>query len=569
MKSFGDRGSSRVEILELTLGDPESLKQEIDALNELAWEFRVHQVERAYELSEKAGELSQTDEFLKQHYVDGLAESLANQAFLDTYAGRLDLGVSKCLQALAMLHDTHSRVEIKVWFVLGWNSYFLGNYPAALEDGLKALNLAREFGDQLHEAWALDALASFHGITFDFEAAVPLHQQALEIFRELNESLGEMRTLNNLAVTLNELKQYDSALRAGYRSLELAEKYGLGMDVQNNACTLADILINMEKLNDAENILRESIARTGGAGINIAQVYLLERQGRIRLLRNDVSGAELFVLKALELANRLEQRAEEAQCHNTLSSIYEHFGFHSKALEHYKNFHKLTNVIQGEQAAKRLSVLKITYQVEAAQRDAEIYRLEALSLHRQMDEQRQLQSLLEHQSRIDPLTDLHNRRYFDERLPKEYSRHSRSGAEISLLILDVDHFKKFNDTYGHVQGDECLQKVAAVIKECLFRPPDVAARYGGEEFVCLLPETNQQGAMRVAENIREGVLKLAVPHADSSAAQVVTVSVGVVTALCFKGGDARNLVIKADEQLYKAKSGGRNRVEVIWLDLGK
>ena len=562
MKAIGNRGSNRVEILKLTLSDPESRKQEIDALNELAWEYRIYQMERAYELSKKAGVMSQAGEFLNQHYIEGLSESLVTQAFLDTYAGNLDAAVSKCLQSLALLHEMHTHIEIKVWFTLAWNSYFLGNYPTALEDGLKALKLAREFGDRLHEAWVLDALASFHGITGDFEAAIPLHEQALAIFKDLDESIGELRTLNNLAVTLNELKRYENALQAGYKSLKLAEKFGLVMDVQNNSCTIADTLINMRKLETADEILRDAIARSVGNESFITQVYLLERQGRIRLLKKDLSSAEAFLFKALNLAKKLEQRAEEALCHKALSEIYEAMAQDAKALLHYKIFHGLSDEIQGKKAREHLAVLKITHQVESAQRDADIYRLEALELQRKMDEQRQIQSVLEHQNTIDSLTELHNRRYFDDRFPKEYSRHSRSGAELSLLILDVDHFKNFNDTYGHVRGDACLQMVAAVIRSSISRPPDIAVRYGGEEFVCLLPETSQKGAVQVAENIRQGVMDLNIPHEKSSAAQVVTISVGVLTTHCYKDGAAMDLLIRADEELYKAKSKGRNRVEV-------
>jgi diguanylate cyclase (GGDEF)-like protein len=134
--------------------------------------------------------------------------------------------------------------------------------------------------------------------------------------------------------------------------------------------------------------------------------------------------------------------------------------------------------------------------------------------------------------------------------------------------LDVDHFKNFNDTYGHVRGDECLQKVAAVIHDSISRPPDIAARYGGEEFICLLPETNHNGALQVAENIRLGVIQLGIPHVKSMAGDVVTISIGVVTAQCFKDGLITDLIVKADQQLYKAKSQGRNRVEAIWLGPG-
>lgn len=161
----------------------------------------------------------------------------------------------------------------------------------------------------------------------------------------------------------------------------------------------------------------------------------------------------------------------------------------------------------------------------------------------------------------DGLTGLANRRRFDEMLAQEYARHTRSGAELSLIMLDVDHFKAYNDTYGHVSGDDCLRQIAGVIDGAIVRVSDMAARYGGEEFVCVLPETDQNGARTIAEKIRLGIIALAIPHSGSSAASHVTASLGVVTARCFPEKSPLNIVAQADEQLYKAKSGGRNRIE--------
>ncbi|MCK9389074.1 MAG: diguanylate cyclase [Sulfuritalea sp.] len=161
----------------------------------------------------------------------------------------------------------------------------------------------------------------------------------------------------------------------------------------------------------------------------------------------------------------------------------------------------------------------------------------------------------------DGLTGLSNRRCFDEALAMEYARHIRSGEILSLILLDIDHFKAFNDTYGHVLGDDCLRRVARAIDDVIVRTTDLAARYGGEEFVCILPGTDQAGAVVIAEKIRQGIMDLAIPHRASSAEACVTASFGVSSARCVPGESALNLVAHADERLYAAKAGGRNRVE--------
>jgi len=172
----------------------------------------------------------------------------------------------------------------------------------------------------------------------------------------------------------------------------------------------------------------------------------------------------------------------------------------------------------------------------------------------------ELNRQLEARCITDGLTGIANRRRFDEALAKEYSRHARSGAELSLIMLDIDHFKGFNDCYGHVMGDDCLRQIADVLSGCATRPLDLVARYGGEEFVCILPETGSQGAVAIAEEIRQGIIARAIPHEESSAADFVTASIGVVTVRCGDGA-ATDVVAQADKLLYRAKTLGRNRVE--------
>ena len=162
---------------------------------------------------------------------------------------------------------------------------------------------------------------------------------------------------------------------------------------------------------------------------------------------------------------------------------------------------------------------------------------------------------------IDGLTQVHNRRFFDEKLSEEWKRSAREKTPLSVILLDIDHFKSFNDNYGHMVGDECLRFVAKRIESHCRRPADSAARYGGEEFVLILPNTAMAGALIVAEAIRQGVQAEAFSMGQIQAR--VTVSVGVAT---FQESDFTtlapgDLVQAADQALYRAKEAGRNKVE--------
>ena len=173
---------------------------------------------------------------------------------------------------------------------------------------------------------------------------------------------------------------------------------------------------------------------------------------------------------------------------------------------------------------------------------------------------------LEALSMTDGLTEIANRRHFDDVLAREYNRHARSGMTLSFILLDIDYFKPYNDCYGLLAGDQCLKIIARVISECACRPADLPARYGGEEFACILPETDLSGAVAVAERIRQGILSCAIPHQKSSVHNVVTASLGVVAARCAEGKTASDIILQGDELLYKAKLSGRNRVEALAME---
>ncbi|MDQ7830974.1 MAG: diguanylate cyclase [Desulfovibrionaceae bacterium] len=185
-------------------------------------------------------------------------------------------------------------------------------------------------------------------------------------------------------------------------------------------------------------------------------------------------------------------------------------------------------------------------------------------IDRRKARERELEALterLEQLSNQDGLTSVSNRRRFEEVYEKEWLRAKRDGSPLSLLMIDIDCFKAFNDTYGHLRGDCCLKAVAEAICIVLKRPGDFVARFGGEEFVVILPGTGEAGALVIAEDIRENVRSLDIEHATSLAAERVTVSIGVASLIPRADLTAKSLLQASDAALYQAKSNGRDRVE--------
>jgi diguanylate cyclase (GGDEF)-like protein len=184
-----------------------------------------------------------------------------------------------------------------------------------------------------------------------------------------------------------------------------------------------------------------------------------------------------------------------------------------------------------------------------------ILTLARIKLHlAQVKEHRRLSSL----SMTDGLTHIANRRYFNESFDAEWRRACREQGTLGLIMMDIDHFKAFNDHYGHLQGDECLTLVAQQLKAAVQRPRDFVARYGGEEFVVLLPSVQAEGVSVVAKRLQQALANLMIPHAYSSASQHVSLSMGL--AWCQPENDFRpeQLIAAADEALYSAKDTGRN-----------
>jgi two-component system chemotaxis family response regulator WspR len=217
------------------------------------------------------------------------------------------------------------------------------------------------------------------------------------------------------------------------------------------------------------------------------------------------------------------------------------------------------------------------YLVKIPDRIELIARIRALSknyqIHMQRDEAykslRKLKTELEESneelkklSSLDGLTGIANRRRLDEFLQNECLRSARENTILSLILIDIDFFKPFNDNYGHLAGDGCLRKVATALSEIVNRPADLVARYGGEEFGVILPNTDNKGASKLAETLRKKINALAIPHEHSEAGSCVTISMGVASKVACEASSPTDLINMADGALYEAKDSGRDQYKI-------
>jgi diguanylate cyclase (GGDEF)-like protein len=248
----------------------------------------------------------------------------------------------------------------------------------------------------------------------------------------------------------------------------------------------------------------------------------------------------------------------------------------------------MEDIVEGFQAGGLDYITKPFHQEEVRVRVRTHLRLRSLMkqqeklnehLQQEINERKRAEEALQKANRelqrlatLDGLTQVANRYRFDEYLDQEWRRLSRHGAPLSLIMCDVDYFKRYNDTYGHQKGDDCLRAVAQAISHNVRRPADLVARYGGEEFAVILPDTTTEGAAQVAESIRLAVQQLKIEHSQSSASPYVSLSLGVYCIIPDRGHPTESLTSKtliagADKALYEAKKKGRNCLVVLSSEL--
>ena len=265
--------------------------------------------------------------------------------------------------------------------------------------------------------------------------------------------------------------------------------------------------------------------------------------------------------------DRLFKLTDEAKYPESVSALAESFGMMLVKVE-AREYRQEQIIAQLEEAKAKLEEYSQTLEQKVAQRTEEIrkknedLRLEVAERKAAQEKLRVANLELQRLAALDGLTQVANRRHMDEYLDREHKRMIREKGDLAFILCDVDYFKRYNDTYGHQMGDDCLKAVAGALRDTAMRPGDLVARYGGEEFAVILPRTNGKGTAYLAEAIRRAVQDLEIRHEASETAPVVTISVGAAMTSHKNPASSQQLVAASDQALYEAKQTGRNRCVV-------
>lgn len=591
-----------IQALEDQLNQVKSGHRRVDLLNELAWELRRLDTKHSLELAEQAYAAS-----VKNKYQSGLAGSLLARGFAKVRLALYDEARRDAEQAYTFFETLDDpQGTYKALNVLGIVYAQLGNLNKALQTFLSIHKRCETLADMQGAAAALNNISLVHTYLGDYASALEFYLKALRLYEGLSDQEGMARTLGNISSVYYELGRFEEALESGERALQLQGEWrDLNVHANilmiigqahralgNQAEALEHFLDSLDDFRNcddplgmghaqhnlgtlyleradypkAETCLLESLELARSVSDKLGAVRTSLALGQAWLRQAKLDDAQSLLLEAFATAQILGSKAELHKTHFMLAELYEARGELSEALHHYRCHTRVKDEVFNEASDNKLQSLRISFQVEQAEREREIFRLKNVELataneqlqvlNRNLRELNEQKSLLVDQlkrlAREDALTNLFNRRYFDTSMRSLFAEKPRP---VSLMLCDIDNFKTINDTFSHQVGDDVLVTVAALLRKGV-RESDILARYGGEEFILAMPDTPLDVAETVCERLRAAIETYPWHsiHADLS----VTMSLGVVSGST--QGDFERLIAQADSKLYEAKRNGKNQV---------
>ena len=447
---------------------------------------------------------------------------------------------------------------------VGLANIHLGTYAKSLENLLRALTYANQLDDLQLKSQVLNNLGLLYLRMEEYSKALEYLSESLTATNKSQVIELNAELIKNISTAYINLGEYEQALSY---SKKCVQEYQDDQDRPGEASAInmtGEIYHAMGHTDEAAERFQaaleisESIEYAPGA----AQSHFL--LGELALQQNETEKAEHYLLQALKYARIGRDEKQRYEIHHLLSQVYQQIENHQEALRHFKAFHEAKESVFNEDIATKIKSLEIIHQVRETQQDREIYRLENVELTQEIEERSRVQAELERLVTLDPLTELFNRRHFFELTQKEMDRCQRYNRPLSVIMLDIDKFKRVNDMFGHLAGDRVLVQTAQRIQRAL-RKVDSACRYGGEEFAVLLPETNLMQAEMVAQRLWRVIGER--PAVSAELKIPITISVGVASYQPGGSLSVDTLLDHADQAMYLAKKSGRNQVAVYTPDL--
>lgn len=405
----------------------------------------------------------------------------------------------------------------------------MGDPAAALTEYRLSLELRRAIGDTSGQAMTLHNIGIEHRALGDLPAARSLYEQALAIDRETGDRIGEGRTLLSLGTVRYLMNDAEGAAAMFRDALSMSRETGDRTNEAQAMLNLGEAEAALGNLSEALQLHLQCLQFSNALGSPDFEASAQSALGKTHRLRGEYGPAEEALRRSLYLSEQVGARRVQSEAWEELSLIHEANGDFQAALHAYRRYHQIERDMLSEEAERRARTLSTRIEIEQAR----------------------------HEATLDPLTGLANRRGLKPYLQEAFAHTRRTGKPLAVAVIDIDNFKKINDTLTHSVGDAVLRQVARLLEQGCRAGQDRVARYGGEEFVLLLPGLSPTDAAARCEQIRAGVERY-LWHTLHPSLERVTISVGVCSDTYLPHEEA--LLAAADGLLYEAKRAGKNRV---------
>ncbi len=534
------------------------LRQQVDDLNRRAEESHLRLQDQVERLARHALELAAPDGLAQPRYPAGAA--LALQTLGRHFMARNDNQNALCYfeDALEIFERENplqrETAVCRSYIGVVWCQ--MGDYSNSAEVLRRALREADAIGDLLLTAEICNDLSYVYLQAGEPRLALNLVQKSIVEFRQIGDELRLAWALETLGRAKGMIGIPQEGLICVLEGMALAEKNEVWFDVIRFKQSAGEMYHALGDFDHALEMFEQELIFARRFNYPAEQCSALYSKADLLLETGRIDEALTLLQGALSISGEIEALPLLRECFRLLARAYKMKGDFERALDFHERFHQADRAIYNEEADQRMKNLQVLYQLENAQREAEIYQLRAQTLQKEVDERKRSAEVLELMARIDPLTEILNRRAFFEQAEQILAQAHADEQPLAMILIDVDHFKQVNDNFGHQTGDRALTLTAERMRRHI-RNSDLLGRYGGEEFIVLLPGLDSEQALVSAERLRCAVA--AQPMQIHTHSLLITLSLGVVVAA------AQNLPPRLDEMvnqadcaLYVAKQRGRN-----------
>jgi diguanylate cyclase (GGDEF)-like protein len=454
--------------------------------------------------------------------------------------------------------------QIKSLNLIGIAYFYNSMYEEALKYLLRALDLLEEFKDDFLLSSVLNNVGEVFRESVKCDRALEYYYRALKICTDINSKINTASLLSNIGEIYFIENKHNEALEYFTKSydilIEEKDMVTLG-EVENK---LGKIHYTNGNYNKASEYLFSALRRLDNVENKFYAIDVLVNIAKLQLKKNWNKSFYYFE-KAIQYAEETNAKKKLSVVCKIVADYYEKTGDFRAALEYFKKYHRVDQEIMTSIIGNKLEILKIelghlkeNHKFEKTKIINQRLEMEISNHRNELEKIQKLNKVLEKKTLEDELTGVPNRSYINYHLNKNWEESLLYDPIIALFIIDIDNFKKYNDHWGHLEGDKCLIKVANCLKDIQVKRKDIFGRYGGEEFIYYAKDINYDQALEVGNLIRNEVEKLCLKYTVDNKSSVVTISVGGAFGKLSNFNNVSNMIEIADKELYKAKDVGRN-----------